>query len=127
MQKKWVIFSPFIYKNVWQSKWVCLSAAASEIFFELASQYVPKMALLSSIIIEKSIQKDYAGGSRQNFLLSISLIYSKNACFWRRYSIKYSQNTWPENTVDQENAMWISEEAQASRKTGGLKAFSLDM
>ena len=68
-----------------------MAAVAGEIFFELASQYVPKMALLSSIIIEKSIQKDYAGGSRQNFLLSNSLIYSKNACFWRRYSIKYSQ------------------------------------
>ena len=66
-------------------------AAAGEKFFELASQYVPKMALLSSIFIEKSIHKDYAGGSWQKFLLSNSLIYSKNACFWRRYSIKYSQ------------------------------------
>ena len=60
--------------------YITMPAAAGENFFELASQYVPKMALLSSIIIEKSIQKDYAGGSQQNILLSNSLIYSKNAC-----------------------------------------------
>ena len=47
-----------------------MPATAGENFFELASQYVPKMALLSSIFIEKSIHKDYAGDSRQNFLLS---------------------------------------------------------
>ena len=47
-----------------------MPAAAGENFFELASQYVPKMALLSSIFIDKSIHKDYAGDSRQKFLLS---------------------------------------------------------
>ena len=38
-----------------------MPAAAGEKFSELASQYVPKMALLSSIFIEKSVHKDYAG------------------------------------------------------------------
>ena len=37
-----------------------MPAVAGEIFFEITSQDLPKMALLSSFFIEKSILEDYA-------------------------------------------------------------------
>ena len=42
------------------SMYIIMPAAAGEIFFEITSQDLPKMALLSSFFIEKSILEDYA-------------------------------------------------------------------
>ena len=40
--------------------YITMPAAAGEIFFKITSQDLPKMALLSSFFIEKSILEDYA-------------------------------------------------------------------
>ena len=50
-------------------------------FFWTCKSICAQMALLGSIFIEKSIHKDYAGGSRQKFLLSNSFYILQKCLF----------------------------------------------
>ena len=60
--------------------YITMPAAAGENFFKITSQDFPKMALLSSFFIEKSILEDYASSS-WHFLPVLQLHILPNCLF----------------------------------------------